>query len=244
MTMSLEVLELRKAFDRRDVLVDVNLRVEPGEILAVIGPNGAGKTTLLRILEFLLRPDRGTVRYDGREAPVDPGARLALRRRISMVAQNPRLFRGSVFYSVSYGLCVRGVEGPELQIRTFQALEAAGLLDRIHARTSSLSAGEVQRVAFARAVVFHPDLLLLDEFGANLDPVNARILEAAVREFNRSTGTTVILVTHDMFQAKRVARRVALLLDGHILESGPVEEFFENPRDPRTRAFLRGDIAY
>ena len=244
MTMSVEVEALRKSFDRRNVLVDVDLHIPPGEILAVIGPNGAGKTTLLRIVDFLLRPDAGAVRYDGHDRPADPEARLALRRRISMVAQNPRLFRGSVFYSVSYGLCVRGVEPPELPIRTLQALEAVRLVDRLHARTSDLSAGEAQRVAFARAVVFRPDLLLLDEFAANLDPANVRILEAAVLEYNRSTGTTVILVTHDMFQAKRLANRVALLYEGRIIESGSVIEFFDEPGDPRTRAFVRGELAY
>src|SRR3970282_554009 len=111
---------------------------------------------------------------------------FASRSAATMGPQHPRLFRGSVFYSVSYGLCVRGVESPELPIRTLQALEAVRLVDRLHARTSDLSAGEAQRVAFARAVVFRPDLLLLDEFAANLDPANARILEAAVLEDNRS----------------------------------------------------------
>src|SRR2546428_1369366 len=96
-------------------------------------------------------------------------------------------------------------------------------------RASVLSAGEAQRVAFARAVVVRPDLLMLDEFTANLDPTNVNILEAAVREYNRTAGSTVIVVTHNLFQAKRLARRVALLLDGRIVEAGRVEEFFENP---------------
>jgi len=107
-----------------------------------------------------------------------------------------------------------------------------------------VSAGEAQRVAFARAIVVRPDLLLLDEFTANLDPTNVNILESAVREYNRQTGATIVLVTHNMFQAKRLAHRVALLLDGRIVEVGPVKEFFESPQDPRTLAFVRGEFAY
>jgi tungstate transport system ATP-binding protein len=161
-----------------------------------------------------------------------------------MVAQNPFLFRGTAAYNVSYGLCVRDVEGSELADRTTKGLEAVGLGGRGDAKASGLSAGEAQRVAFARAIVVRPDLLLLDEFTANLDPTNVNILEAAVREYNRGTGATIVLVTHNMFQAKRLAHRVALLLDGRIVETGPVKEFFDNPQDPRALAFVRGEFAY
>ncbi|HEY4705044.1 MAG TPA: phosphate ABC transporter ATP-binding protein [Thermoplasmata archaeon] len=244
MTMSLEIEGVEKAFGPRAVLRGVEARVRPGEIYAVVGPSGAGKTTLLRIVDFLLPPEAGRVRYDGRAPPSGPIDRLALRRRIGMVAQNPLLFRGSVFYNVSYGLCVRGVEGSELLVRTLKALEGVGIPGLVNARASGLSAGEAQRVAFARAIVTRPDLLLLDEFTANLDPANVNALEAAVREYNRATGGTVILVTHNMFQAKRLAHRVALLLEGRIVEEGPVQEFFENPKDPRTRAFVNGEFAF
>lgn len=244
MTMSLEIEGVEKAFGPRAVLRGVEARIRPGEVYAVVGPSGAGKTTLLRIVDFLLPPEAGRVRYDGRAPPSGPIDRLALRRRIGMVAQNPLLFRGSVFYNVSYGLCVRGVEGSELLVRTLKALEGVGIPGLVNARASGLSAGEAQRVAFARAIVTRPDLLLLDEFTANLDPANVNALEAAVREYNRATGGTVILVTHNMFQAKRLAHRVALLLEGRIVEEGPVQEFFENPKDPRTRAFVNGEFAF
>ena len=244
MTMSIEVAGLRKSYGNRDVLQGIDARVDAGEIFAVIGPSGAGKTTLLRCLGFLAQPEAGSIRYDGEDTPSDPAGLLALRRRIGMVAQNPLLFRGDAAYNVSYGLCVRGVKEPELNRRTADALSAVGLDSFGKARATSLSAGEAQRVAFARAVVVRPDLLMLDEFTANLDPTNVNILEAAVREYNRTAGSTVIVVTHNLFQAKRLARRVALLLDGRIVEAGRVEEFFENPADPRTRAFVRGEFAY
>lgn len=244
MTMSLEVERLVKSFAGREVLRGVDARLPPGEIFSIVGPSGAGKTTFLRCVGFLARSDGGSVRYDGAEAPADPVTLLALRRRIGMVAQNPFLFRGSAAYNVSFGLCVRDVEGSELADRTTKGLEAVGLAGRGDAKASGLSAGEAQRVAFARAIVVRPDLLLLDEFTANLDPTNVNILEGAVQEYNRETGATIVLVTHNMFQAKRLAHRVALLLDGRIVETGPVKEFFENPQDPRALAFVRGEFAY
>jgi len=244
MTMSLEVGGLMKTFGGREVLRGIDARLSPGEIFSIVGPSGAGKTTFLRCVGFLTTPDCGSVRYDGAAAPADPTALLNLRRRIGMVAQNPFLFRGTVAFNVSYGLCVRDVEGPALKEGTAKGLESVGLQGLAEAKASGVSAGEAQRVAFARAIVVRPDLLLLDEFTANLDPTNVNILEAAVREYNRQTGATIVLVTHNMFQAKRLAHRVALLLDGRIVEVGPVKEFFESPQDPRTLAFVRGEFAY
>lgn len=244
MTMSLDADGLRKEFDGRAVLQGVDLAVPAGELFALVGPSGVGKTTLLRSIAFLLRPDGGVVRYDRLEAPGEPAAQLALRRRIGMVAQNPLLFRGSVRYNVSYGLCVRGMEDPQLSERTREALAAVGLADRAEEEASRLSAGEAQRVAFARAIVVRPDLLLLDEFTANLDPANVAELERAIVAYHKSTGATILVVTHNLFQARRVALRAALLLAGRIVEVADVKTFFDNPKDERTRAFVNGEMPY
>lgn len=244
MTMSLAVDGLDKAFDGRTVLQRVDLAVEAGDMFAVLGPSGAGKTTLLRCINLLLAPDAGTVRYDGGLPPEDEAARLALRRRIGMVAQNPLLFRGTVFYNASYGLCVRGIPDAEVEERALRALDLVGLGDRRDAMARSLSAGEAQRVAFARATVVRPDLLLLDEFTANLDPSNVKILEESVRAYAKGSGATVVLVTHNMFQAKRLATRAALLLGGQFVETADVDAFFTNPADPRTRSFVLGEMPY
>ncbi|MEK6852096.1 MAG: phosphate ABC transporter ATP-binding protein [Candidatus Thermoplasmatota archaeon] len=244
MTISLELEGIQKDFDGRKVLQGVDLRVEAGEVFALVGPSGVGKTTLLRCVDFLLRPDGGSVRYGGQEAPRDPGALLALRRRIGFVAQNPLLFRGSVFYNVSFGLCVRGVEGRTLEERTYEALDAVGLHDFAETKGAKLSAGEAQRVAFARAIVVHPEILLLDEFTANLDPANVAQLETAVAAYHRQAGATVLIVTHNLFQAKRVANRAGFLFGGQIVEIDEVDRFFTNPQDERTRAFVRGEMPY
>jgi tungstate transport system ATP-binding protein len=113
---------------------------------------------------------------------------------------------------------------------------------RQQART--LSGGEAQRVALARAMILQPDVLLLDEPTANLDPYNVGLIEDIVRSLNREQGTTIVLVTHNVFQAKRLAHRVALLLEGQVVEIGDVETFFQSPRDPRTAAFVRGEMVY
>ena len=117
-----------------------------------------------------------------------------------------------------------------------------GDLAKQHART--LSGGEAQRVALARAMILQPDALLLDEPTANLDPYNVGLIEQIVTRLNREHGTTIVLVTHNVFQAKRISHRAAFLLDGKIVEVADTETFFESPKDPRTGAFVRGDMVY
>jgi len=124
------------------------------------------------------------------------------------------------------------------------ALEQVGLSDLIRDRAQFLSGGEAQRVALARAMVIEPEVLLLDEPTANLDPYNVGLIEDIVTDLNRERGTTIVLVTHNVFQAKRLAHRVALLLEGKVVEVAPVREFFEAPRDPRTAAFVHGEMVY
>jgi len=235
---------IRKSFAGKEVLRELSLSIEAGEIFGIVGPSGAGKTTVLRILGLLEAPDAGQVLFEGHAIAPTTREALAQRRRMCLIAQNPAVFRASVFDNVAYGLWLRGVPAEDIRGRVFSALEFVGLLDRADEIAGRLSGGEQQRVAFARATVLRPEVLLLDEFTSNLDLANVRLLEAATRRYREESRCTVVIVTHNLFQAKRLAERVGLLLEGAFLEVAPVHPFFEDPDRPETRAFLSGDMAY
>jgi tungstate transport system ATP-binding protein len=231
-----------KEYSGRRVLSVERLDVRRGEIFALVGPSGAGKSTLLRLLNFLEPPTSGSIRFLGAEFSASRPVPLQLRRRVTTVFQRPTLLNRSVWANARYGLQLRGQHNAARRVE--MALEQVGLTDlaRQHART--LSGGEAQRVALARAMVLQPDVLLLDEPTANLDPYNVGLIEDIVRSLNRERGTSLVLVTHNVFQARRLAHRVALLLEGRIVEVADVESFFQSPRDPRTAAFVRGEMVY
>ncbi len=229
-----------KTYDGRSVVQLADLQVQPGEILAVVGPSGAGKSTLLRLLNFLEYPTSGRLWFEN--ALITPALSLAERRRVCTVFQHPALLNASVENNVAYGLKLRGQHDSHKVVPA--VLERMGLLDLRRAPARTLSAGEAQRVALARALLTRPDVLLLDEPTANLDPYNIGLIEEVVRETNRGQGTTMVLVTHNIFQAKRLAHRTALMLRGEFIEITDTLEFFDHPADERTRAFVAGELIY
>lgn len=237
--------DLQQTYNGRRVLDIDRLEMGRGEALAVLGPSGAGKSTLLRLLNFLERPSGGTLTFDGR-AVADEWP-LEQRRRVTTVFQRPALLHRSVVANLTYGLRLRG--------KKLAAAERDAWLDRLglaHLAGQSaprLSAGEAQRVALARALVLQPDVLLLDEPSANLDPYNIGLIERLVAEARRrddpaATGMTIVWVTHDIFQARRVADRVAFLLNGRLVEEADAATFFTAPATPQAEAFLRGELVY
>jgi len=243
--MSGFVYQLRdviKEYNGQRVLQVSHLDVRRGEVFALVGPSGAGKSTLLRLLNFLEPPSSGHISFLDVKFSAGRPMPLELRRRVTTVFQQPILLNRSVWANVTYGLRLRGQRDSVKQVRV--TLEQVGLeaLARRPART--LSGGEAQRVALARAMVLQPDVLLLDEPTANLDPYNVGLIEDIVRALNREQSTTLVLVTHNVFQARRLAHRVALMLEGRVIEVSDVETFFQSPRDPRTTAFVRGDMVY
>lgn len=237
-----ELTNVSKRYGTRTVLDIAHLAVMPGEIFAIIGPSGAGKSTLLRLLNFLESPDTGELRYDGVPIPASTGPSLEIRRQVTMVFQRPVLLSRSVAENVAYGLRVRGGRNDHALVKN--ALDEMGLSHLINAPARSLSGGEAQRVALARALIFQPKALLLDEPTANLDPANITLIERRIRAENERRGTTVVLVTHNIFQARRLAHRTGLLLDGRLVEVAPTSQFFNQPSDPRTSAFIAGEIPY
>jgi tungstate transport system ATP-binding protein len=235
-----QLQNVTKTYNGRCVLRVDRLDIRQGEVFALVGPSGAGKSTLLRLLNFLEPPTGGSIRFLDAEFSATRPMPLRLRRRVTTVFQHPILLNRSVWANASYGLRLRGQRDASSQVR--MALEQVGLSTLAHQRARTLSGGEAQRVALARAIVLRPDVLLLDEPTANLDPYNVGLIEEIVHSLNRDRGISLVLVTHNVFQAKRLADRVALLLEGRIVEVASVQDFFQSPRDPRTAAFVRGEM--
>ena len=233
-----QIESIRHAYGARIVLDLERLDVQRGETLAVIGPSGSGKSTLLRLMQFFEHPTRGRILFDGQ--PIDD-APLGTRRRITTVFQRPVLLDRSVRDNVAFGLRLRGRRDGRESID--QLIDRLGLTELASAPARSLSGGEAQRTALARALAVNPDVLLLDEPTANLDPYNVGLIESIIRE-QRERGVTIVLVTHHVFQARRLADRTALLLSGRLIEAAPTLELLDSPHDPRTHAFLSGEMVY
>ncbi|MEW6181043.1 MAG: phosphate ABC transporter ATP-binding protein [Chloroflexota bacterium] len=232
--------QLRQIYQGRTVLDVTELSIRQGEILAVVGPSGAGKSTLLRLLAFLEPPTEGKIVFKDHEfTSLISEMPLALRRRVTLVFQRPLLINTSVRANVAYGLRLRGERDHSFRVE--QALREVGMEKMANVRSRTLSGGEIQRTALARAIVLQPEVLLLDEPTANLDPYNVRLIEDLIQRLNLQHGMTIVLVTHNIFQARRLAHRTALLLDGKLVEVAETGRFFENPTDSRTRAFIQGE---
>jgi len=226
----IEAQSLCKEYSGKQVLKNINFKVQNGEIFVLVGPNGAGKTTLLRILDLLEEPSSGTVLVDGTQMNYHSAKhQLVLRRRIGMVFQQTVLFNMSVFDNVAYGLRVKGESDKSVKQRVGEELELVQLHGFEQKNALALSGGEAQRVALAQALVIEPELLLLDEPTANLDPRNVSIVEEALSRVNREKKTTMIMATHNMLQAENLAQRVAAFNEGRIERIGTFHEIFEAP---------------
>ena len=240
MTNAYTLSDVRQCYGERCVLDVESLHVREGEVLGIVGPSGAGKSTMLRLLNFLEPPTEGHIKY--RNMPVGTDLPLAVRREVTTVFQRPMLLRRSVAANVRIGQRIRGSSPNDEAAHHW--LDRLGLGDLTDAPVRTLSAGEAQRVALARALVVNPEVLLLDEPTGNLDPYNVGLIEEIVRSDNAERGTTVVVVTHDPFQARRLADRTGLMISGRMVEIADTEQFFTDPRRPETAAFLRGDLVY
>jgi len=234
--------QVTKLYNTRKVLEVDDLSIRQGEILALVGPSGAGKSTLLRLLNFLEAPTQGQITFHDYPFSAEREMPLEQRRRVTMVFQRPMLLNRSIHANVKFGLELRGIHDAKARVQS--ALEEVGLAHLASQKAPTLSGGEAQRVALARAIVTQPEVLLLDEPTANLDPYNVGLIEKIILHLNQAQRTTLVLVTHNVFQARRLAQRVAFLLDGKAIEVSDVDTFFNRPQDPRTAAFARGEMVY
>lgn len=224
MTTLAEFKNVTKAFGDKIVLENVNLQIQSGEILALLGPNGSGKSTILKILAFLENATSGEVKFQ--DEAVNAKNTERLRMHSTLVFQKTTLFDLSVRDNVAYGLKIRKVPKAEQDEAVREALRIVKLEVFEKRPARKLSGGEQQRVAIARALVLKTKLLLLDEPTANLDPKNAQIIEEVIGTVNRELKTTIVMATHNMFQAKNLPSRIALINDGKITEVGLPAEIF------------------
>ncbi|MDD5248716.1 MAG: phosphate ABC transporter ATP-binding protein [Rhodocyclaceae bacterium] len=209
------------------IVRDVTLELAARRTL-ILGPNGAGKSTLLRLIHGLLRPTGGTVRWP---QPL----------RQAMVFQRPVMLRTTVFKNVIYGLKLAGVKDGERERRAAAALERVGLAHLGARPARVLSGGEQQRVALARAWALEPQVLFLDEPTASLDPASNREVERIIGEF-AAAGTRILMTTHNLGQARRLADEIIYIDDGRVLEQAPAAAFFQQPRNARAAAFIREEL--
>jgi len=248
------------SFGATRALQDVSLRLSRGERLALVGANGSGKTTLLRLLHGLQAADRPV---DGRpgaqqtaatsSAAQPPAARPRTEHLLqpenrppisAMVFQRPFLLHLSVRWNVLLGLWLQGVPSAQREDRCHQALQRVGLATLAKRPARALSGGQQQRLALARAWALQPEILFLDEPTASLDPSAKQEVEALVREF-ADDGVTVVMSTHNLGQAKRLATRVVYLADGRLVADLPVDEFFDSPNLPvEAQQFLKGELPW
>jgi tungstate transport system ATP-binding protein len=234
----IETINLSQRYDQRDVLKNVNLRIDKGEVLALIGPTGAGKTTLLRLLDLIDTPSSGKIYFDGADTAESARLRLKMRRRMAFVLQKPVVFNMSVHDNIAHGLRWRGVKRNRLNEKVNYILEVVGLSAEGKRNARTLSGGEVQRVAIARAIAIEPEVLLLDEPTANLDPVSSSRIEELITVIIRQYTTTIIIATHDMSQGQRLADRIGVLMNGEIHQIGSSRDVFTSPRNRMVAEFV------
>jgi ABC-type sugar transport system ATPase subunit len=220
----------------RNTLEIDSLDIQRGETLTVVGPNGSGKSTLLLALAHLLKPARGYIKFDGKS--VNQWNDLEYRRKISFVFQAPLLMDMSVEQNVALGLKFRGLEKEETQERVGKWIKALGIESLSKRRASQLSGGEAQRVSLARAFVLEPELLLLDEPFAALDPpTHAKLLED-LSNILKQDHRTAVFVTHNLNEAGKLGHRIAVVIGGVLRQVGTAKQIKSKPADETVRAFL------
>jgi len=222
----------------RRLIDGISTTLEAGPRTLILGPNGAGKSLLLRLCHGLIAPSEGRVLWGGRTLD-----EASVRRRQAMVFQHPVVLRRSVRANVTYGLALAGVPRRERRKQAEAALSEVGLAGLADRPARALSGGERQRLALARAWALHPEVMLLDEPTASLDPAATRAVEQVIAAFDMA-GTKIVMTTHDLGQARRLADDVLFLHRGRLLEHTPADRFFTRPATEEARAYVAGELLW
>ena len=241
--MMLTAKNVHKSFNDTEVLRGIDLEVEKGDVVAILGPSGSGKTTFLRCLNFLERADEGELVFDGvtySMANADKKQISQLRKKTAFVFQNYNLFLNkTVLQNVTLGLTVGSkMKKAEAREIALQALTRVGMADKRDSYPSQLSGGQQQRVAIARGLALNPEIIFFDEPTSALDPELIGEVLAVMKELAQS-GMTMLVVTHEMDFARNVSNHVLFMDGGRVIESGPSKDFFSNPKEERSREFIR-----
>jgi len=242
MSLRLALSNINKSYNGKSVLQDCSFSFDKNEIYILMGPNGSGKSTFLRICALLEDPDRGEVNFFSGNDIVKKD--IELKRKITLVLPKIGVFNATVFKNAAYGLKIRGLKKKEIEEKANMALEFVGLTHKKNQNALTLSSGETQRLGIARAIVIEPEVLFLDEPTASLDPHSTTIIEETINKLREHNRLTIIMVTHNIFQAKRLADQVLFMYEGGIVDHGPNREFFEKPKDERAYRFITGQMVY
>lgn len=247
----IETKDLTVSYGKNTVIKNVNIKIPPRKLTAIMGPSGCGKTTLLKSFNRLLeiRDDvsiSGKIIVDGSNI-LRPGLNVFdIRKKMGLLSQKPYPLPMSIYENVAYGVRIHNHIAPKkLDDIVIRCLQESGLYyevkDRLNEPASGLSVGQQQRLCLARAIAVQPEVLLCDEPTSALDPISAQQIEKLLLKLKKEF--TVVLVTHTLRQAKRIADYVVFIYFGEVLEHGPADEIFNNPKDPRTKAYLEGEIS-
>ena len=232
--MRIEIEKLKKAYQGVMVLDIERMTIKTGIITAIVGPNGAGKSTLLNLIGNLIQKDEGRILYNGDEKVPE--------KDLTLVFQEPYLIASTVKKNIAYPMKLRKFSKEAIEARIRELAEELNLEALLNKKANQLSLGEVQKVALARALSFKPELLLLDEPCASIDPYTTSEIEKILRKMNHSGGTTMIMVTHNLAQARRLADEVILLKKGKLVECCGSEQFFTHPDNEETKKFVEGEL--
>lgn len=235
----IKVQNLNKSFNKNEVLKDINLEINKGEVVAIIGPSGSGKSTLLRCMNLLETPSNGKVIFEGKELTHKNINLSELRQKMGMVFQNFNLFpHKTVLENVILApKLLKKVDLKKLEIEGKALLKKVGLEEKANAYPSQFSGGQKQRVAIARALAMHPDVILFDEPTSALDPEVVYEVLKVMKDLAKE-GMTMVVVTHEMGFAKDVGDKVIFMADGYVVESEIPDQLFNHPKHERTKNFL------